>query len=204
MMRFIQELSVLFEGVDFPWPICGGLAVDLFLGRETRTHGDIDLSIAEPDRDKVIAHMLGKGWRVYEYRGGGVVRPVTGPEQSEPGRNLMCLRDGCELVKFYSFQEGLLYHEFVHTGMEKLDFLDLLFHPTEDVKPVLERDGIPFLAPEAVLLYKASDPERAENQRDFKNVYPMLNEKQRRWLHENLARIYPEHSWRLGEVDIIL
>ena len=55
-----DEVAALFAGLDVPWWIAGGWAVDLFLGRTTRTHGDIDIAVLRRDWPTVRAHL--DGW----------------------------------------------------------------------------------------------------------------------------------------------
>ena len=127
MNTLLSETKQLFSGLDAAWAVCGGFALDLFLGRETRPHGDIDLCAFEEGRGTIQAYMHGLGWRVYEFRGMGRVRLLTPDTPGEAGRNLMCVRDGCELVDFYpSDVEGLLWHVFHHVGIHKLNYLEFL------------------------------------------------------------------------------
>ena len=59
----------------------------------------------------------------------------------------------------------------------------------------ISRDGIPYLAPEIQLLYKAKNP-RPKDETDFTAVLPFLTQAQRRWLSDTLARTLGEHPWR--------
>ena len=56
-------------------------------------------------------------------------------------------------------------------------------------------DGIPYLAPEIQLFYKAKNP-RPKDQTDFTAVLPFLTGAQRRWLSGALSRTLGEHPWR--------
>lgn len=58
--------------------------------------------------------------------------------------------------------------------------------------------GIPYLAPELVLLFKSrntSDHERAKDQVDFEQALPHLNAEQRAWLRWALIATSPDHVW---------
>ena len=55
-------------------------------------------------------------------------------------------------------------------------------------------EGIPYLAPEIQLLYKAR-PVRAQDQVDFDHVAPRLAPEARAWLRDALAIVDPEHQW---------
>jgi hypothetical protein len=57
-------------------------------------------------------------------------------------------------------------------------------------------DGIPCLAPEIQLFYKANG-RRPKDEADFTACLPVLTEPQARWLSEALSLAYgPEHPWR--------
>ncbi len=210
--QIITELTKLFENAPFSWTVCGGYALDLFLDQDTRTHGDIDICLLEQDRTAALQHMLNHGWQVYEFRGQGKVRPLNHAAVSEAGHNLMCVKDDCDLVKFYPCEEeGIFYHQFFHTGLQKLNYLEFLFSTADGAqllinqqaklqrelsKAFLVKDDIPYLAPEIALLYKASDADRAENQQDFQVTYPHLNSEQQAWFGHVLKALYPSgHPW---------
>jgi hypothetical protein len=39
----VEELAEICEGMPVPWWIAGGWALDLFVGRTTRAHEDMDV-----------------------------------------------------------------------------------------------------------------------------------------------------------------
>lgn len=200
MQPLLTQLRELLADAAFPWAICGGHALELFTGKAIRPHGDVDLSLTEAARTKAIDFFLAKGWRLYEYRGMGKVKPVAACADSEAGRNLMAVLDDHAPVQFFPCEEeGLLYHQFT-PGLTKLNFIDLLFQPAQE-KAFLLRDGLPVLAPEIALLYKAARPEEAAARQDFDAVYPLLDEAQRQWLHAALTRQFPGHVW-LQHADV--
>jgi hypothetical protein len=57
-----------------------------------------------------------------------------------------------------------------------------------------EHDGVPFLRPEIVLLYKASELS-PKNDADFAAVRPQLSQTASRWLREALEVVDPRHPW---------
>ena len=210
-----QTASLLAEA-PFSWAVCGGFALELFLGRETRPHGDIDLCAREADRASIVAFMQGQGWQVYEFRGMGKMRLLDANALSEPGRNLMCVLPGCPLVEFFPSDEaGLLWHQFHHSGIRELNYLEFLFSPCTDdgfifsANPPIplpmdkaflkSPEGIPFLAPELALLYKAARPEEGNAASDFQAVFPALDNEQKSWYLSSLHQLYPEgHPWLMG------
>jgi hypothetical protein len=57
------EARDLFDGLDAPWWVAGGWAIDLGLGRTTRDHGDIDIEVLRRDQLVVQSHL--RGWELY-------------------------------------------------------------------------------------------------------------------------------------------
>jgi hypothetical protein len=55
-------------------------------------------------------------------------------------------------------------------------------------------DGIPYLAPEIQLLYKARGT-REKDQRDFERVMERLGPDERSWLYDALSVVDPQHVW---------
>lgn len=56
--------------------------------------------------------------------------------------------------------------------------------------------GVPYLAPEIQLLYKAKAETLDKDQADFDVAVPLLDEAARRWLKRRLEKRFPEgHAW---------
>jgi hypothetical protein len=62
---------------------------------------------------------------------------------------------------------------------------------------VIERDptGIPYLAPEIVLLFKAKHAARGKDAADFARALPLLDGQRREWLADALRVVHPGHDW---------
>jgi GrpB-like predicted nucleotidyltransferase (UPF0157 family) len=176
------------EGYDPPWYISSGWALDLFLGRVTRVHQDVDVVVARADQLALRAQMSGRGWEF--------VTPLEGKLEPWP------LHTRLELprIQVHAHREGHF-----------IDFL--LTEMTTEVwryrrKPEIIRRieqagrrteaGIPYLAPELVLLFKSRNTgkrERGKDQRDFEEVYPHLDAEARAWLRWALIATEPTHAW---------
>ena len=158
--------------------------------------------------------MLQNNWNVYEFRGQGKVRLLNSASPSEAGRNLMCINGKCNIVNFYPCdEENFLYHELIHWGIKEFNYLEFLFNITDDdslvfdknrgIKRALEKailfnSGIPFLAPEIVLLYKASRAENVEYHYDFEQTFMHMGDEQKNWFTQNLNVLYPNgHRWKI-------
>lgn len=209
----LLEARDLLDGSGIQWAVCGGFALDLFLGRPTRVHGDLDLAVPEEDRARIERFMQGEGWHVYEFRGQGRLRRLHRDTRSETGRNLMCVREGCGLVTFWPCDEpGMVLHSWHSEGIQELNYMEFLFHERADGmllaghdvragldRAILQRDGVPFFAPELVLLLKAAQPDRAANLADFEAAFPALEAERRGWFLRALRSLYPAgHPWEEG------
>ena len=50
-----DETRDVFAPLSIPWWIAGGWAIDVYLGRQTREHADIDVSVLRADHRKLAA-----------------------------------------------------------------------------------------------------------------------------------------------------
>lgn len=213
MNKLVKESAELLNAGNFEYQFCAGQAIDLFLGRETRVHGDIDICAYWQERDDIIRYMQSQGFEVYEMLGGGRAHKITDPAvQMYQKRNIFCVKDDCPLVKLYPLDENdCCWLEFFHIGQTELNFIEFLFNDRSEThfeyardreikraidKAILSRDGIPYLAPEICLLYKSTDIEREGYHQDFELTYPELSDEQKQWLQSALKRLYPDgHKW---------
>ena len=215
MNGLVAEANALLKGQGFSYAVCGGFALDLFLGYETRTHGDIDILAFWEDREKIITYMQSKGYIVYEMLGGGKVHRITDIKMQEKLRkNIFCCTEDCELVRLYDTDEADVYWlDYQHTGLTKLNYIEFLFNEkTEEefiyardervrrglANAILETDGVPYLAPELCLLFKSTDIEREGYQQDFELTVGKLSAEQRTWFEKSMELLYPEgHKWNV-------
>ena len=213
MNPLIIEANDLLKTGGFEYAFCGGQAVDLFLGYESRTHGDIDVCAFWNERDRIILYMQSQGFQVYEMLGGGRAHRITDvSNQIYEKRNIFCFKEGCPLVRLYPLDENdCCWMEFFHVGQTELNFIEFLFNDRSETlceyardreikrelgKALLSLDGVPYMSPELCLLYKSTDTEREGYQQDFELAYTAMDEEQRDWLRNALIKLYPEgHKW---------
>ena len=185
----------------------------MFLNRSIRNHGDIDVSAFWGDRDKIILYMQSLGWQVFEICGGGTAHYITDiKNQIKAKRNIFCFKDSCSLVKLSRQSETDMYYlDFDHSGQTKLDFIEFLFNNrnadsfiyarNEDItlplpKAIMARNGMPYLAPELILLYKSTDIEREGYQLDYDSAIVTMSSEQKDWLQTALKVMNPSgHKW---------
>ena len=215
MNNLLEEAVKLLKGQTFEYAICGGHAVDLFLGYESRKHGDIDILAYWKDRNSIILYMQSMGYKVYEMLGEGLAHHITDINHQEyKKQNIFCLTNDCELVKKTPTDEtGIYIIDFYHVGQTKLNFVEFLFNDRDEYnflyarnkaikrelsKAILHKEDTYYLAPELLLLYKSTDTEREGYQQDFELAFLKMNEDQKEWLNNSLKIMYPDgHKWLL-------
>ncbi|TMF97813.1 MAG: hypothetical protein E6I03_13425, partial [Chloroflexi bacterium] len=58
----VARIAELMSTYRAAWALAGGWAVDAWLGRLTRDHGDVDLAVFENDRQALFEHLA--GWQL--------------------------------------------------------------------------------------------------------------------------------------------
>lgn len=180
----VEELRSL----PAPWYIASGWALDLFLGQPSRCHHDVDVVIDRSDQLLLQQHMTDRGWQF--------VTPLDG--RLEPWPRHMRL----ELPRHqaHAHRDGA-FIDFLFTNMVNGVWR---YRREPSILQSLERvalqtpDGLPFLAPEVVLLFKSKNTgplDRSKDQIDFERVYPHLAAPQRTWLRWALLVTAPQHPW---------
>lgn len=213
MNDLIVQANSLLLNQGFEYAFCGGFAIDLFLGYESRVHSDIDVFAYWKDRDQIIRQMQCAGFEVYEMLGGGKAHHITDVEtQPKLRKNIFCCKDDCELLNLIKAEEiGTYWIDFRHIGQSKLNYIEFLFNDRNDSEfifggnqavrreltdTVMYNQDVPFLAPEICLLYKSSETEREGYQQDYELAIHKMSRNQIEWLNQALSLLYPAgHKW---------
>ncbi|WP_374216324.1 nucleotidyltransferase domain-containing protein [Frankia sp. R82] len=179
------QVARRLAGVTAPWCVAAGWALDLFLGTQTREHGDIEIALPAANfpeiRDRFPGYAfdaVSSGW-IWENATADVLAAT----------HQTWLRDhGTGDYLLDVFREP-------HDGETWICRHDqtIRFPYGEIIRRTPE--GIPYLAPELVLLFKAKHV-RPKDQVDFDATIPHLAPAQRRTLARLLAHAYPGHRWQ--------
>ena len=142
MYPLVDAIHVLLKGRPWDYAFCGGWAIDLFLGWQTRRHSDVDLLAYWPDRDRLIEDMMALGFTVYEMLGGGLAHRITDVRvQRRIKRNIFCIRQGCDLVRLKEAGEPEIFAiDFRRIGQTQPDFLEFLFNDRTPEEFLYARD----------------------------------------------------------------
>jgi hypothetical protein len=162
--------------------LSGGVALDVWLGHATRSHGDIDVSVLRSDWD-AFAGSIPSTLRMYAAEG-GTLRPLGA--HSDPPNNIWCTRDDMDAwVLQLNIEEGTdsewRYRRFPAIRLEW-------------ERAVVEVAGIRVIAPEVQLLWKSKMPVE-KDEADLTAVLPHLDASAREWLSRAIAIAHPTSPW---------
>lgn len=181
-----EQAAGLLAGVDVPWAVAGGWALDLYVGHQRREHEDLEIAVPQarfPElREALRPHefdVIGDGWRW----------PLDAPGGSEAlaVHHQTWLRDADGAYRLDVFREP-------HDGDTWICRRDPAIRVPYDAVVERTEDGIPFVAPEIVLLFKAKAL-RDKDRSDFDEVLPELGPGRRAWLAIALEQAHPGHEW---------
>ena len=179
----LHQAIARMRGYSRPWAIAGGWAIDIFVGNRTRPHSDVDIATLRVDQGVLRDHLA--------------------------GASITKVRDG--VLTEWSRDETLVLpvHEVHATWPDKnhAEFLlnegdsktDWMFRrdprvTLEFARAFLQRDDVPYLAPEIALLFKSNSASRT-NDADFAVALRRMEREQQRWLRTALEITAPTHPW---------
>ncbi|WP_030240252.1 nucleotidyltransferase domain-containing protein [Streptomyces sp. NRRL S-350] len=179
-----EHLAKRLDGVGVTWCVAAGWALDLFRGKQTRPHGDLEIAVPAagfPEvRDRFPEY-------AFDAVGSGRVWPEAGAEALAATHQTWVRDPASGRFLFDVFREP---HEGGTWICRRDESLRLPY------ERIMERtaDGIPYLAPELVLLFKAKAA-RPKDRADFDGVLPLLSRARRDSLSEWLTCMHPGHPW---------
>src|SRR5690242_18933831 len=170
------------RGYPGGWAVAGGWAIDLFVGRATRSHADVDIATFRRDQADLFTH-LGvasvtkvRDGVVSEWRAGEtLVLPVHEVHAAWPdGTSTEFLLNECDADTWI----------FRRDARVRLPL----------ARAIRRRGGIPYLTPEIALLYKSNDLS-AKNEGDLAVALTRMSPEQVGWLRTAIALGTPDHAW---------
>jgi hypothetical protein len=178
------EVARRLAGITAPWCVAAGWALDLFRGRQTRPHGDIEIAIPAASFAEIRDRFPGY---VFDAVSSGQIWADAGPEVLAATHQTWLREPATGRFLLDVFREP-------HDGQTWICRHDETIRLP--YREVVERtpDGVPYLAPELVLLFKAKHA-RPKDQADFDEALPYLSPAQRTALAGWIARRYPGHRW---------
>jgi hypothetical protein len=197
----VLAVGSLLSGLTVPWWVAGGWAIDLAVGHPTRDHTDVNVMILERDEHAlrglagVDFQLIADGQPPGPWPPGRrlTAGPAAGPKRGPKGNGLSRgAGPDCLIVRGADLP---LPAEVILAGAVGAFWVykkgaRIYTRPLADITRYWH--GIPFLAPEVVLLMKArpglDKPGKDTDQRDFEAALPMLNAEQRSWLKDSIEQ----------------
>ncbi len=180
-----KELSARLGPQTTDWYIVGGWALDLWLGRKTRPHDDLEIAVL-PERIDQYRYFLPE-LEFYDARSGTLTHlPRTAPAPDDAwqlwGADMAARRWRLDIMLERGSPDTWVYKR----------------HPSLRLpRPTAVRQntfGIRYLAPTLVLLFKAKHC-REKDLQDFQVALPHLQPKERADLRIWLEELHPNHNW---------
>jgi len=183
----VEAVANELKDVSFLWYISSGWALDLFVGQVNRVHHDVDVALPRLGQMELQTYLTERGWKFvtpFEKR-----LEIWPPHmQLELPRHQVHAQRGEEFIDFLlTDMDGVWKYRREPSVIRSLEKIGLK----------TER-GIPYLAPELVLLFKSkntSNQERAKDEADFERTLPHLDSERRAWLRWALIAVSPNHPW---------
>ena len=188
MSDFSPVMDAAAAMVDFrrPWCVAGGWAIDLWLGRVTRNHGDVDLAVLRDHQFDLRQHLPEFSFKI-----------------ASTQHKLVPWKDARQMLMLPVHE---LHVSDKTTGrafevlLNESDGIDWIFRRNFDIRLNLAgwiwhgAGNIPILNPLIVLLYKSKQP-GPKDQLDFHVAIERLSEQQKSWLQIALLRTNADHPW---------
>lgn len=167
----------LLAGLTVPWFLCGGWAADVWLGRQTRPHFDVDIAVVHDDQRAIFEHL--RGWVL-------VAHDPNVPDDTTERWDGRRLDPPAHIHAFKAQNNSAFEFEFLLSERSGAE-LERFSAPSPF--------GLRVFSPELVLYYKAGGEHRRQDEDDFAALLPTLHEAQRRWLREAVAEAHPHDPW---------
>jgi hypothetical protein len=180
--------ATVMNSFEQTWCIAGGWAIDLWLGRATRDHKDVEVAVLR--EDQIALRDFLREWKF---------NLVT------KGHLKTLRRDDRQMVM-------LPIHQ-LHAADARGRKLEFLLNESDSVDWLYRRDarirwpldqwivrggfGVPVIAPHIALLYKSKSP-RPQDELDLRSSLPKLDSELREWLAQAIRLSDPKHGWIPG------
>lgn len=200
----VARIADVMATFPAPWALCGGWAIDAWLGRVTRDHADVDIAVLLNDQRIFFEHL--SGWDLVAHdprvpddtaeRWDG--RPLVLPAHiharpSMPHRDLPKRLDADVETGFW-----------LDVQINECSGDDWVVNSEPHLAVPLSRWrqpsrwGLRAQAPEVILFMKAGQKAgrpRHHDAQDFAAMITLLSDDQRHWLREAISLVHPGHAW---------
>jgi RimJ/RimL family protein N-acetyltransferase len=182
----LDAVAAHLDGLDVPWWVCGGYAIEAFTG-QARRHDDVDIGIFRADLPALRRHFEGSMhlWSA----GSGMLRPLDEQfPEPHPESQQVWLRENslAPWVADVILAEG--------DGGRWVFKRDPRLAMSLVEATWIDDRGRRIQRPEIVLAHKAQQ-HRSKDDLDFAAAWPRLDRDSRDWLRGFVERLVPDHPW---------
>ncbi|AVT28954.1 hypothetical protein C6361_04985 [Plantactinospora sp. BC1] len=171
-------------GLDLPWCVAAGWAIDLCRGAPSRRHDDLEIAVPAERFDEVRERLGDCDFAVAH---DGRLLPPT-PESMRASHQTWAYERAVGRWRLDVFREPHDGNLWICRRDPRIrrPYAEIIRH---------DPSGVPYLLPEVVLLFKAKAT-RTKDEADFGTALPLLDDDARRWLDDALSLVHPTHPWR--------
>jgi len=181
MFEQCMKVKNIMDKFGFPWFVAGGWAIDLFLDKETRMHDDIEIGIYREHQMKLQKYFEKR--KKYYINNKSLIGKHIKVEWNK------------EYLRLPIHELYIEYNDLeIEVLLNERDEENWIYRRNEKIKHneqsviLNTKDGIPYLCPEIVLLYKTKEM-REKDIEDIKNASTKMNDSQVKWLIESINDI---------------
>jgi hypothetical protein len=167
---------------DVPWCVAGGWALELFIGTTVRSHEDLEVAIPS-SRWPEFRPRLSK----LEFFVAGSGELFALDDAALDLHHQTWGRDAGGRFRIDVFREP-------HDGDTWICRRDSTIRRRYSELIRRTGDGIPYMAPEVVLLFKAKN-NLPKDRHDLEVAMPKMDDQSVAWLLDSLAVVHPDHDW---------
>ncbi len=187
-----DDAGVVFSACEARWWVAGGWAIDLLVGRQTRSHADFDVLVLRPEQHVVRSYL--HAWDVHAADPPGTLRPwPIGEILPLSVHDIWCRRDPSAPWAFQLMIDDVHGEDWLFRRDHRIR------RPVRTLAGRASRPGLAVLAAEVQLLYKSGSV-REKDAADFDVARPGLSVDERHWLRDALRATHPDHDW-IGRLE---
>jgi GrpB-like predicted nucleotidyltransferase (UPF0157 family) len=185
----VLEVAKIMASYRGEWMVSSGWAVDAWLGESSRTHHDIDIVVWRDEQSELKRFLLENGWDVQVVVEEGKYKPwaeIDAPLELPVSQVHARKRSGeAHDLRSTQFLDFLISERSATDWWWRGD--PEITMPLENIR-LNSSLGVPILAPEISLFFKARPVMREKDELDFGHALPKLEPTQREWLKRSLTR----------------
>jgi hypothetical protein len=182
----VGGVARLLVGFDAPWWVVGGYAIERFTG-VARSHEDIDIAVLRRDTGQLL-RFLSADFQAWANCSGSLTPMLDGRIELPSDAGQIWIRRSAMApweVDFVIADERDGKWVWRHDPTVTMTLAELTW---------IDDAGVRFARPEVVLAHKAKW-RQPKDDLDFDEVWPLLDDRAKAWLHARVAAMYSDHPW---------